>query len=707
MGTVVDEQGARIPAASVALVNPERGLLRRTTSGPQGEYRFTLVPPSRYQLEFQASGFSSRTTEIFEVRTGETVKLDARLAVAGVAISVDVKPLNVSTLNPERVSQAGLVTSTAIEGLPINRRNYLDFALLTPGVVETTTIADQADFRVPIAPTSGLSFAASNGRGNVVLIDGVNNNGATGNVRPSVPQEAVQEFQVNRNSYSAEYGGGLGGVVNIVTRSGANTFAGSIFGLYRDRRFDARNYFDPEDSTFERLQSGASIGGAFKKNRSFYFGSFELLDREETIFVPVLQDPAVLHRLPASQQQLVDFLTGTADATLRPLANTLRYLLTPASNPLVEPLVIANSGAFPMHAETTHGSFRLDQRLTGNNSLMARVNFTDQVDRNSRFGALVGYSHGSETSWRDRALVLADTFVLSPRWVGVTRFAIARTQFEMLPNDPIGPELLIGGFGSFGRDYLLPFVQREQYVEFQQNLSYSSERHSLKMGIVLNAIDDEGRVDTFFGGRFVFGEFIPLSFLMAAVAGDPTVPARARAELSRAAPELAGGLDQPITSLQAFSLGLPVAYVQAFGNATSESSRSQHSGFVEYCVPAGVGLEPRGRSSPAAQQQHEPSVGDLRRPARRLFMGAARRDGPPRGLRCVSLVGRSQHRLLGHSVDEERRHQCLHPVVGSAERHQSADWVSCDLGGRLPVPAGRRCAGDAPADAGRPCAARD
>jgi hypothetical protein len=200
VGTVFDEQGARIPAASVALVNPERGLIRRTTSGPQGEYRFPLVPPSRYHIEFQASGFSTRSTQEFDVLTGETVKFDVRLAVAGVALTIDVKPPSASTLNPERVSQAAVVTATAIEGLPINRRDYLDFALLTPGVVETTTITDQADFRVPIAPTSGLSFASSNGRGNVVLIDGVNNNGATGNVRPSVPQEAVQEFQVNRNS---------------------------------------------------------------------------------------------------------------------------------------------------------------------------------------------------------------------------------------------------------------------------------------------------------------------------------------------------------------------------------------------------------------------------------------------------------------------------------------------------------------------------
>jgi len=582
VGTVFDEQGARVPSASIALVNPERGLIRRTISGPQGEYRFPLVPPSRYQLEFQANGFSTRTTQEFEVLTGETVKFDARLAVAGVEITVDVKPQPSSTLNPERVSQAGVVTSNVIESFPINRRNYLDFALLTPGVVETTTITDQADFRVPIAPTSGLSFASSNGRGNVVLIDGVNNNGATGNVRPSVPQEAVQEFQVNRNSYSAEYGGGLGGVVNIVTKSGGNNFSGTVFGLLRDQSFDARNYFDPEDSTFERLQTGASAGGALKKDRSFYFGTFERLDRKETVFVPVLQDPAVLNRLPALQQRLIDFMAGTGDATFRTLAGTMQYILTPASNPLVEPLVASDSGAFPLNADATQAALRLDHRLFANHYVMARINFTSQTDKNSRFGALVGYSHGSETRWRDRTLVLADTYVLNPRWVGVTRFAVAGTQFEMLPNDPIGPELLIGGFGSFGRDYLLPFVQRERYIEFQQALSYSSQKHSLKMGIVLNPIHDEGRVDTFFGGRFVFGEFIPLSFLLGGVARDATLPARLRSQLSASAPELAAGFDQPITSLQAFSLGLPVAYVQAFGNAASESSRKQHSAFVEY-----------------------------------------------------------------------------------------------------------------------------
>jgi hypothetical protein len=582
VGSVIDEQGARIPHVSIALLNAERGFIRRTMSGANGEYRFPLVPPSRYRLEFNKRGFNTRTTQEFQVLTGETVTMQAALVVAGVAITLDVTPLSPSVLNPERVAQAGVVTSGVIESFPINRRNYLDFALLAPGVVDTTTITDQADFRVPIAPTSGLSFGSSNGRGNVVLVDGLNNNGATGNVRPSVPQEAVHEFQINRNSYSAEYGGGLGGVVNIVTDSGANRFRGTVFALVRNDSFDARNYFDPESSTFERLQAGASTGGPLIKDRAFYFGAFERLDRRETVFVPVLQDSGVLNRLPASQQRLIEFLGHTGDATFGTLAGTLQHILTPANNPLVEPRIKSDSGAFPLTGDSTQASFRFDHRLSVRHQLMARMNFTNQLDRSSRFGALVGYSHGNQTRWRDGTLVLGDTYVLNQRWVGVTRFSIARTEFRMLPNDTVGPELLIGGFGSFGRDYLLPFVQRERYLEFQQALSYASENHSVKLGVGLNPIHDEGRVDTFFGGRFVFGEFIPLSSVLGVVARDPTLPARVRARLSSSAPELAAGLDQPITSLQAFSLGLPVAYVQAFGNPGSESSRSQHSAFIEY-----------------------------------------------------------------------------------------------------------------------------
>src|SRR6185295_6262087 len=144
----------------------------------------------------------------------------------------------------ERTQQSSVINQVQINNLPINRRNYLDFALLTPGVTDADNINDSTDFRVAQTPQSGLSFGGNNGRGNSVLVDGASTDTNSGAVREVIGQEAVQEFQVNRNSYSAEYGGAFGGVVNIVSKTGSNDLHGSIFGYFRDNTFDARNAFD-------------------------------------------------------------------------------------------------------------------------------------------------------------------------------------------------------------------------------------------------------------------------------------------------------------------------------------------------------------------------------------------------------------------------------------------------------------------------------
>jgi Carboxypeptidase regulatory-like domain/TonB-dependent Receptor Plug Domain len=582
VGIVLDEQAARIPAVRISAVDVERGLSRSTTSGPDGAYRFPLLPPARYRLDFSADGFRRVTVDAVDVRVGETAKVDVMLTVAGVQTFVEVKAHS-PTIDPEAVSQTASVGSTVLETFPINRRNYLDLALLTPGVTQTTALAGQADFRIPIAPTSGLSFAGTNGRGNMFLVDGIATNGATGNVRPSVPQEAVEEFQVTRGNASAEFGGAIGGILSIVTRSGSNELRGTAFTQLRNSHLDARNYFDPGNSDFSRVQSGGSAGGPIAKDRAFFFGALEHQHRHETAFVSILDDPESLGRPTASQLGVLDFFRRSGTPVLVGLAPVLQAVLTPNTNPLVMPLVASNAGAFPTTGDSVQGTMRVDRRWLSDHRLFVRGNVTHQDDENAKFGALVGYSHGNSTRWHGWDLVAADTYVLNPRWVGVSRVSFARARFEMQPNDRIGPELLIGGFGSFGRDNLLPFVQRERYIEMEQAFSYSAAKHSVKAGVDLNTIHDAGEVDTFFGGRFIFGEALPLGFLVGSLTTDPA----ALAVLATAPPDVVAALSQPISSLQSYSLGLPVAYVQAFGNSASESSRKQHSAFVEYTYRPG------------------------------------------------------------------------------------------------------------------------
>jgi hypothetical protein len=142
-----------------------------------------------------------------------------------------------------RAAQAGVVEERSIQDLPIDRRDYLTFSLLMPGVSDANTIAGNADFRVKQTPQSGLSLYGSNGRGNNVTVDGGEANDDTGGVRLNVSQDVVQEFEINRSNYSAELGSASGASVNIVTKSGANDLHGSLYGFFRNDAMDARDPF--------------------------------------------------------------------------------------------------------------------------------------------------------------------------------------------------------------------------------------------------------------------------------------------------------------------------------------------------------------------------------------------------------------------------------------------------------------------------------
>ena len=147
----------------------------------------------------------------------------------------------------------------------------------------------------------------------------------SGGVRSSISQEAVQEFQINRSSFSSELGGAPGGAINIVTKGGTNELHGSLFGVLRNRRFQARNFFDPEKSAYTRAQSGVSIGGPILRNKTFFYSAYERLDRHESVFVPLFQDRSFLYQLTPSQQTLTNALgSGAAPPQFSRWSNSFR-----------------------------------------------------------------------------------------------------------------------------------------------------------------------------------------------------------------------------------------------------------------------------------------------------------------------------------------------------------------------------------------------
>lgn len=565
-GKITDPTGASIAKATVTATDPQRGLSRRTVSDAAGDYRLPLLPPGAYRVRVEAPGFSTRIVDNVEIRVGDTVSLPVEMTLGQITTELTVL-VDSPVVEPERTQQSATLENRHIANLPINRRNYLDFALMTPGVVETNDLVDGTDYRVTQTPHSGLSFGGSNGRGNMFAIDGAENYSNGGGVRPSISQEAVAEFQVNRNSFSAEFGGAFGGAVNVVSKSGTNEWHGNLFGFLRHSAIQARNYFDPGKASFTRSQAGATLGGPVVRGRTFAFAALERLDRQESSFVPILQDRSAFTRMTPSQQQLADFFLASGNPQLRGLAAAMQQNLVTTNFPRTLELFSRNSGNFPFGEDTTQFSARLDHRFSDQHQSFLRANLTKGFSQNAQLGALLAFNRGRNVDQWDGTVMASHTWTLGPRAVSETRAMFGQYSLDVGTIDPFGPQTDITGYGLFGREIFLPAKNIERHWQLIQNFSHFPGNHNFKFGAEINPVRTNVRSETFFSGRFSFGENVPLGQLFNAVTGDPNFTTGLAAMLAQAGQQrLVPNLQAPISALQAYNLGYPTFYQQGFGD---------------------------------------------------------------------------------------------------------------------------------------------
>ena len=583
-GYVYDETRAVLPGVTVTATYQGRGVIRDTLTSDVGEYVLSRVDPGLYTLRFELPGFAPFVVQDLEVLVGETQTFSPEIVVAAEEIVITAEARRIAVAR-DKTQQSNHIDSASIEDLPINRRDYLDLALLTPGVVDSNYVADDRDFRIAPTPASGLGIGGGAGRGNTFTIDGLNNNYSTGSVRSSISQDAVQEFQVNRNSFSAELGGAPGGAINIVTKGGTNDFRGSVFGVLRNRRFQARNHFDPAQSAYTRAQSGGAFGGPILRGTTFFYTAYERLDRHESSFVPLLRDKSFLYELTPSQQALADGIASDsappAFAPLAPLVGYLAEALVPGNYPHVVRLFESNSGVFPFSEERQQFITRVDHAIGSAHKLFLRGNWTGLNSQNTSFGSLIARDRGRNNDLNDFSLAVGNASVISPEWISETWLGIGYHDFGVYPTDPHGPSIDINGFGYFGRDLILPTRNVERTGQARQNFTYVSGRHSVKFGADYNPLYDRARSETFFSGKFVFGEAIPLSVLIDQGAGYTVAPLLKDLFNSVGRPQMAAAVDAPISSLQAYALGLPLVYQQGFGDPFYSGWAHTYGFFVE------------------------------------------------------------------------------------------------------------------------------
>ncbi|HLZ50092.1 MAG TPA: carboxypeptidase regulatory-like domain-containing protein [Candidatus Acidoferrum sp.] len=289
-GVITDPQGLAVRGAKLTLTNAGTGAERAVESDEAGRYRVVGLSPGKYKLSVDGgASFSVYQNDSVVVTVGSDATFDVRLELKGMQQSVTVTT-ETSAIETTKTDVSQTVGEQRINNLPINGRNYINFTLTNSQVNR-----DVAPTIGP-APTSGLNFGGQRARSNEVSVDGADavDNSING-IRATVSQEAVQEFQLILGDYNAEYGRATGGVVNIVTKSGGNEFHGDIFGYFRNKAFQARNAFsgqvdpttgtlDPTKQAYTRVQAGLTLGGALKKDKTFYFFSYEDTLREETGF---------------------------------------------------------------------------------------------------------------------------------------------------------------------------------------------------------------------------------------------------------------------------------------------------------------------------------------------------------------------------------------------------------------------------------------
>jgi hypothetical protein len=582
-GTVKDPNGAVISGATVTVSDPERNFERSAQTNETGYFTLLSLPPGNYRLTISAKGFAKMVAKNVGLTVGQVADypVTMQLATAETEITVTGEPLLVETA---KTSTSTTIGQQRIENLPINGRNYVNFSLTNSQVQRDVAPS------IGAAPTSGLNFGGQRARSNAVNVDGMDavDNGVNG-IRSTLSQEGVQEFQIITNGYEAEYGRASGGVVNIITKSGTNGFHGSVFGYLRNRDFQAQNPFtNTPDPAYTRVQAGTAFGGALKKDRTFYYFSFETTRRQETGFstigannfglVPLANAasfglPAASLVTPAQAQFLAtaplspftvayaQLAAGGSAVSLAGVPGAVGPLgafpTTGAPLPASYHNLLSQRGNYPISERTEVYSLRLDHKLTGSNSLMVRGALSPsdltgiQVNAQNQDFGQNAFSRTSTQNFHDGSIGVQDTWLLSNNKINEARYQYSRR--GLLYNFSRGAgggdvAVNIPGFAFFGREPF-SFVDRvEQRHQVSDNFSLIKGRHSFKFGGDVNHLPVTADFTVNFGGIYNFGELTG-SQISPAFNGFPN-----------------------FSAVQAYGLGIPQVFIQGIGNPHDQFS---------------------------------------------------------------------------------------------------------------------------------------
>ena len=543
VGTITDTSGGIVPGVTVTLTNEATGVSRTATTGEGGTYIFTSLPPGQYRLAAEIQGFRKVERTGVELQVNQRAQVDLELEVGLVSETIQIE--GTAPLLETQSSVLGTVIQyRQFQDLPLNGRNFVQLATMTPGVsgagtgmrgtIMSGTRPDD------LRPGTELFVNGNRENSNNYLYDGIDNNTRLTLVivmRPNV--EAIQEFKVQTNLYSADQGRNPGGQINVVTKSGGNAVHGSGYGFLRDHKFDANNFFANRGGQakppFRQSQFGGAVGGPITRNKTFFFGDFDgFRQRVGRVFV---------NTVPTAKMRLGDFtevgtiydprttvVAADGTATRAPFPGNIvpRDRWDPVTAKLMNAYPLPTTSALSNNLVTTptrtqdwnQFDVRVDHTHSSRNTFLGRYSRSSTSTVNPYTFApvqLAGLSKpvglGNEDTFAGPSDLLAEhavfgwVHVISPRLlvdsrIGYNHFNLDFTQADVEAGDQLGEQLGVPnanqqdaqngipifsptGYTGIGQSRSLPIFRHERTAQYVSNLTFASANHTIKTGFDL------------------------------------------------------------------------------------------------------------------------------------------------------------------------------------------------------------------------------
>jgi Carboxypeptidase regulatory-like domain/TonB dependent receptor len=523
-GTVMDPSGAVIPNAKVTATNSGTGVSQSTVTSSSGTYTIPNLLVGTYKVTAEAEGFQIGSTTEITLDVSQQRQVDFKLAVVGVAMKVEVDtapPL----INTTDGAIGGLVSEEQVQTLPLNGRNIDGLVMLQPGMAQDTGGMGW------MMGQQGQQWIANGNRGETLT--GTLDNADISDAEMGTLQftnfnlDAIAEFKVMQNNYSAEYGQGGGTVTEIVSKNGTNDFHGSLFEFLRNDAFDAKNFFTQNGTVppLKRNEFGGTFGGPIKKDKTFFFGQY-------AGFRQRLGEPN-LAQVPTAAERQGEVVINGYDYQV-PLNSVAQNILNKYPMPnQPNGLYGARTYNYTISQPTNDDQFsvRVDHHF-GNDSIFVRVSYSNQnILETDPWAAKLGGTNFSSANVADaRNYALSFTHTFSPTLLNVFTATLNRG-IEGVPEVPAEQNTTATSFLDGSLQGWGPDTFETKYVvtlfDYKDNLSWTKGRHSFSIGGQFRREWDNGTGVTSIGpsGVFNFNAGTPLSQAITSTNGGPTIAA--------------------------------------------------------------------------------------------------------------------------------------------------------------------------------------